>query len=194
MSTTVVGLDRFLGHIETVSRRANNIDKEVVSGIATRAKQTVIATAAAQIPGGTLSRFAAGKGTLGAKLAAKIVLRSEGRVPEAAIYPTPPGPWYLLEHGGKAHDIARKAKGSRGKRNRSATTLGSTWKQRPTGQFFQPGFLGAPGRFAAVGPVHHPAVAGKHTWSIAADAAIAKGKTQIRSEYTKQYVNLFAGR
>ncbi len=92
-----------------------------------------------------------------------------GKPASATIFPRPPGAWYLLEGGGGPHDIGNKRGGKRG----------------------HVGFLGRPGIFAATGPVHHPGVAAKHTWSHASAAGEARAAAQFRSTQTKAYVALF---
>lgn len=157
---TVKGLDRFASHAQHVSTVAGNRDRLMVETIARRAKTTLVAAANPK----QLSRFNRGKGT---KLGARYT-PARGKPATSGLYPTPPGPWYLLEKGGKAHQIARRGRG----RDR---------------------FLGRPGIFAATGPVSHPAVRGKATWSRSEAAALAASHAAFAGAFKKQYVDLFKG-
>lgn len=165
----VIGLDRFIQHVGRVATEAKRLDKTTVAAVAAKSKATLLATAASDAPGLKLSRFANGRGI---SLSARVTVTQDGPEAIAAIFPTPPGPWYLLEKGAKAHQIGRRARRRRG----------------------QGGFLGSRERgFAAMGPVDHPATAGKHTFSKGADAAIAFGQASFASAGRHAYLKMFAG-
>src|SRR5438128_357823 len=103
----VQGLAGLVRHIGAVSATAKKLAAAVGAGVAVEAKTTVLAAASSEIPGRRLSRFNDGKGiTLNAHFTVKA-----GEEPTAFLYPTPPGPWYLLERGGKEHLIGKRTRG-----------------------------------------------------------------------------------
>lgn len=180
MAVEVKGLASFVKHIGAVSAEAKKLDETVVTGIALDAKRTVVAAASPH----HLSRFADGQGIdLGARFIVK-----PGEIPTAILFPTPPGPWYLLEKGSYKKPsgymignrvggvgVTKSGRARRGKRNQSG------------------GFLGRPGVFAAVAPVHHDPIAPKHTWDKAAAAAVARGDRTFKRETRQAYLKMFAG-
>jgi len=171
MTLEVKGLPELLRHVHEVSSKAKTLDQKTVAGIAVTAKTIVLNVAGQDIPGRRLSRFGNGKGV---RLSASFKIKT-GAVPSALLLPTPPGPWYLLNHGGKAHDIGNRSKRRGGPRG-------------------QAGFLGSTARgFAAVGPVHHPAFTAKHTWDHAAGLAVTTGSKTFARVSKQAYVKLFVG-
>lgn len=169
MPVEVRGLTQFVAHTQKVVAESKTMDLRTVRSTALVAKTTLVASAN---PKG-LSNFNRGKGIT---LKARYVV-TPGLEPSAIVFPTPPGPWHLLEHGGAAHDIGRRVRGrgARGKRNQS-------------------GFLGNPAAgFAAMGPVHHPAAPAKHTWSKASAVAIVRSEQNFRSVQRKQYLKMITG-
>ncbi len=170
MALKVEGLDGFLRHISRIETTAKTFDTKVITGLANEAKRAVIASASPN----HLSRFANGKGIT---LTARVVVKP-GEVPTAMVFPTPPGPWYLLERGGKEHQIGSRRKGQPGRK----------------GIRNQVGFLGqASNGMHAVGPVNHPAATPRHTWDRSADVALSLGSKTFQRELSKQYVKFFAG-
>ncbi len=173
MAVKVEGLSQFISHIGAVQAEAKKLDLTVVTGIAVEAKAAILAAAAGDVHGRSLSRFNNGKGvTLNARFVVK-----PGPTPTAILFPTPPGPWYLLEHGGQAHQIGKRVarRGKRGLRGQS-------------------GFLGNPALgFAAMGPVQHPAFAAKHTWEKGAVVAVAAGSRTFGHVSRQAYLKMFAG-
>lgn len=168
MTVKVVGLPQFVNHVQKVTHDAKTLDARVVGAVALEAKITLIASAEPK----SLSRFGNGRGVkLGASF--KVI---PANPPTALLLPTPPGPWYLLEHGGKEHQIGKRVRG-RGARGRRG----------------QVGFLGSPGRFAATGPVEHPPFRPKHTWQHAASRAVAAGSGSFGRKQRQQYMKLFKG-
>lgn len=178
----VVGVDKFIRHVSHVATEAKRLDQTIVRGVALEAKGILLATAATDAPGLRLSRFANGKGIT---LSAHIVEKTVDGTATASIYPTPPGPWYLLEKGAKAHEIGIRVRGIRGIR-------GVTRGMR--GQRNQIGFLGSTDRgFAAIGPVNHPPTSGKHTFDKGATVAVASGEKAFASAGRGAYMKLFKG-
>lgn len=171
MPLEVRGLGQFISHVGKVATEARKLDETVVGALAFEAKVAVLGVASSELPGRRLSRFNRGKGiTLSASY--KVV---GGASPSATLYPTPPGPWYLLEGGGKAHAIGIRSAKRGGKRG-------------------GPGFLGnAAAGFAAVGPVQHPEIAAKHTWEKAAAAGVKVGEVSFAHVQRQAYLKMFAG-
>lgn len=166
----IEGLAQFIGHIGAVAEEAKKLDTTVVTGIAIEAKAIVLSVAGSEIPGRRMSRF----GKNGVTLNAQFIVKP-GTNPSAILLPTPPGPWYLLEGGGKEHSIGIRSKRRGGPRGGA-------------------GFLGnAALGFAAVGPVDHPAFAAKHTWSKASAAAIEAGDKTFGHVTRQAYLKMFAG-
>lgn len=163
------GLNELLTHFAVVEASTKSLDLETVTKCAVIAKGTVIRSVSPH----KLSRFNNGRGVT---LSARFVLKP-GVTPAAILYPTPPGPWYLLEGGGKEHLIGRRVAGA-GKRGKRG----------------QAGFLGNPGLgFAAYGPVTHPAEQPTHAWSKATAPAIANSAGVFRQIQRQKYLKLFAG-
>jgi hypothetical protein len=164
MTVQVKGLDQFQGKVTKFVTNAPKADRKIVNGVALKSKATLLVGATPK----HLSRFANGRGvTLKANYKIK-----DGPPVNAVILPTPPGPWYLLEGGGKAHDVGRR--GSRRGARRG-----------------QPGFLGRPGVFAAVGPVRHPGSPPERTWSRAVGPAIRGGQQVYRQQAARTYLSMF---
>jgi hypothetical protein len=165
MTVVVKGLDGFIRHVGAAAAEAKKLDTTIVSGIALEAKATVLAVAAAEVPGRKMHRFANGRGiTLNARFAVK-----SGETATAILLPTPPGPWYLLNHGGRAHQIG-------GKRGNRAGFLGNA-------------ALG----FAATGPISHPAFQARHTWDKGALLAVKAGERTFGHVSRNAYLKMFAG-
>lgn len=165
MTVQVKGIEGFQSKIGKFAQNAPQADRKIVTGIAAQSKTIILATAKPN----RLSRFANGRGI---NLKVNYRIREDAPI-SAVVLPTPPGPWYLLEAGGKQHAI-----GKRGARRGARRG--------------QPGFLGnRAGGFAAVGPVQHPGSPAQHTWSNAVAPAVANGQRLYRSQAAKTYLSMF---
>lgn len=167
----VIGVKELQQKTAKFATQAPKINQKLVGDIALSAKGILLAEASGEGIR-TMSRFANGRGV---RLGIQYRIRERDGIVSALVQPVPPGPWYLAEYGGPAHQIGRRSNRRRGPRG-------------------QAGFLGRAGTdMHAVGPVNHPEAKARHTWKKGAALSVAAGRRLYSTAGRRAYAQLLRG-
>lgn len=164
----VQGLDKWLSHVDTFSKRAPDINKRIVAEVAFEAKVMLLAEAKRDAPH-SLHNWRRGKPAKIGVTFPKVRPFSGPHSAQTILRPGPPGPFTFLEFGGKPHEIRRR-------RRRRKDGGGMFDGSRDLGLVVQ-----------------HPGTTGRHTWTAgSAKVKAVQGSLFARAE-RHAMINCFKG-